>query len=44
MPLLPRDEETGRETNGNLAQPVHGISVISEALVKRVREAGLTRP
>jgi hypothetical protein len=44
MPLLPPDEETGRETNGNPAQPVHGISVIHEALVKRVCEAGLTRP
>jgi hypothetical protein len=44
MPLLPGDEETGEETNGNPAQPVHGISVIHEALVKRVLEAGLTRP
>jgi hypothetical protein len=33
MPLLPRDEETGRETNSNPAQPVDGISVIGEALV-----------
>jgi hypothetical protein len=44
MPLLPRNAETGQETNGNPAQPVDGISVIREALVKRVREAGLTRP
>jgi hypothetical protein len=29
---------------GNPAQPVDGISAIREALVKRVREAGLTRP
>lgn len=33
MPLLPRNAETGQETNGNPAQPVDGISVICEALV-----------
>jgi hypothetical protein len=32
MPLLPCNEETGQETNGNPAQPVDGISVIREAL------------
>jgi hypothetical protein len=43
-PLVARNEEVGQETNGDPAQPVDGISVIREALVTRVRNAGLTRP
>ena len=41
---VPRAEETGRETNGEPAQPVAGVSIICDSLVKRVLEAGLTRP
>jgi hypothetical protein len=41
---VPRAEETGRETNGEPAQPVAGVSVIRDSLVKHVLEAGLTRP
>jgi hypothetical protein len=41
---VPRAEDTGQETNGEPAQPVAGVSVIRDSLVKRVFEAGLTRP
>jgi hypothetical protein len=41
---VPPAEENGRETNGEPAQPVAGISIVCNSLVKRVLEAGLTRP
>jgi hypothetical protein len=41
---IPCAEETGRETIGEPAQPVAGVSVIRDSLVKRVLEASLTRP
>jgi hypothetical protein len=42
--LLNENNDYDWETNSKPAQPIHGISIIREALVKRVREAGLTRP
>ena len=41
---VPRGKETGQEMNGKPAQPVAGVSVIRDSLVKRALEAGLTRP
>jgi hypothetical protein len=38
-----RDDEIGRETNGDLPQPIHGISATRQMLVRRVKEAGLAR-
>jgi hypothetical protein len=38
-----REDEIGRETNGEIPQPIHGISATRRMLVLRVKEAGLAR-
>jgi hypothetical protein len=38
-----QDDEIGRETNGDLPQPIHSISATRQMLVRRVKEAGLAR-
>jgi hypothetical protein len=41
--VLGREEEVGRETNGDLPQPIRGVSATRGMLVRRVKEAGLAR-
>jgi hypothetical protein len=38
-----REEEIGRETNGDLPKPIHDISATRQMLVHRVKAAGLAR-
>jgi hypothetical protein len=39
-----RDEEQGRETNGDKVEAIAGVSLMRDKIVRRVREAGLRRP
>jgi hypothetical protein len=39
-----RDEEQGRETNGDKVEAIAGVSLMRDEIVRRVQEAGLHHP